>query len=488
MCVDKKWVKNRYTGRLLLAKCGHCKACLQEKANARALRIKNTACEDYQSFMVNLDYSNTYVPYITRENLYALERKNYPYVHVYRDNFPQMIRKKDNYIVRPIPNRFRLETDRFLYTELNDVVNNVSNFWFPDLKYNRSFHDMRGKVGVCYYPDFQRFVKRLRKELYNLNNKNAVPIKYFVCAEYGTGNPAQNRQATYRPHFHADFFIPRRFADKFPDAVFKCWTYCHWSERRKRKGVLTGSEGLENYISTYINGLADLPPLFKKSPFSLCWHYSHDFGMGKREFQLEEIRKMYDRRDFRLPRQIRRGQSLAVVNVPVPSYVLGRYFPKFKGYRWLNSGELFRFLRACINDVGDGIHTFGIAHRLKLNYTWEDAYKVSVLVKHKFSFFIRSLKASFHDFFEMYRDVWTIRASNILRMFHEDDLIYKGEQYDNFYSGVTSDFRLGLSPPVHRSPNLYEFNRREHNYLLDSYDNAKKHKVANASYFREIED
>ena len=124
MCVDKKWVRNRYTGRLLLSKCGHCKACLQEKANARAMRIKNTACEDFQSFMVNLDYSNTYVPYITRDNLYALEKRNYPFVHVYRDNFPQMIRKKDSYVVRPIPNSARLETDRFLYTDLNDYTSN----------------------------------------------------------------------------------------------------------------------------------------------------------------------------------------------------------------------------------------------------------------------------------------------------------------------------------------------------------------------------
>ena len=41
MCTNLRWIRNKYTDTRILVTCGHCKACLQEKANKRATRLKN---------------------------------------------------------------------------------------------------------------------------------------------------------------------------------------------------------------------------------------------------------------------------------------------------------------------------------------------------------------------------------------------------------------------------------------------------------------
>ena len=75
-----------------------------------------------------------------------------------------------------------------------------------------SFDDIR----IIYYPDFQKFMKRLRK-YFDTDNE----IKYIVSAEYGT-----EEGRTHRPHFHCIFFCnldiePKELSRK----IKKCWKF-----------------------------------------------------------------------------------------------------------------------------------------------------------------------------------------------------------------------------------------------------------------------
>lgn len=482
MCVNQRWIRNRYTGKEVLVKCGHCKACLQDKANRRAIRIENTSSDELQSFMVNLDYSNDCVPYIKRDDFFNNFALFEPRLRVYRDNFTKIVpcNNEFGYERKLIPNRFCGAIDLFWLDQFNDVKNNRSTMTLPDLKYNPVKHDMFGKIGVCYYPDFQKFVKRLRKEFTKINNGKPVALKYFVCSEYGG--------RTLRPHFHAVFFVPRRFAKYLYPFVLKCWSFCDWSERRKRKAVLTGRKGLAHYVSTYVNGLSAVPKVFKKSPFTLVWHYSHDFGMGADFCKPKAIQEMYDRRDFRVSKQVIRNGSVATVHVPLPAYILGRYFPKFKGYRVLSFDSLFQLLRRCVSPKFDDIDICGFANRLRLNYDWNDAHNLQVMIRNKYKFFCENFRHGYADkflqFVEMYYKIWTRRFSSLLRCFHEDDLIYRGEQYDNYYN-YDSGFKLGLRPPNHRNVNKYDYYVRLNAQSVDMFDKHYKHKLENNTIFED---
>lgn len=64
--------------------------------------------------------------------------------------------------------------------------------------------------------DLQKFIKRLRKDLYPRK------IKYFACGEYGS--------TTNRPHYH---LIILGVTDNDANIIRKNWTYCNWRYLQK---------------------------------------------------------------------------------------------------------------------------------------------------------------------------------------------------------------------------------------------------------------
>lgn len=81
MCLYKRYIKNPYTGKDVFVKCGHCNACLQEKAARRTSRIRNNVSSGQTALFVTLTYANMFVPYVRRSDLKSFEFT----VPVYRD-------------------------------------------------------------------------------------------------------------------------------------------------------------------------------------------------------------------------------------------------------------------------------------------------------------------------------------------------------------------------------------------------------------------
>ena len=81
MCLYQRYIKNPYTGKDVYVKCGHCNACLQEKAARRTSRIRNNVCSGQTALFVTLTYANMFVPYVRRSDLKSFEFS----VPVYRD-------------------------------------------------------------------------------------------------------------------------------------------------------------------------------------------------------------------------------------------------------------------------------------------------------------------------------------------------------------------------------------------------------------------
>ena len=60
MCEHSKYVHNKYIHKSILVSCGKCSACLQQKANARAQRIRNHN-DGRLCLFLTLTYDNRFV-------------------------------------------------------------------------------------------------------------------------------------------------------------------------------------------------------------------------------------------------------------------------------------------------------------------------------------------------------------------------------------------------------------------------------------------
>lgn len=503
MCTNKYWTKNIYTGRLVLSNCGKCKACLQEKADARAKRIRNTVADGYSMLFVNLDYDNKYVPYIKRQDIFNVCCRNAPFVYVNRDYFNRYEKRYHSFLRKKLRgNGFTVDYERdefgkrkfdvvlsdwknivglrnrVLYTDFqNYSERDYKNFDFGDL---RSFHgyDVKDKIGVLWYPDFQKFMKRFRinlKRKYNYNDN----FYWFVCAEYGS--------KFNRPHWHILFIGRRGFESVFADCVCESWTFCDWDSpgqkglTKRDDRILIGFDGVEKYVSSYVNCLSNLPTFFQKSPFSPRWEYSHSFGIGKEHTSFQAIEEMFNRRDLRYTARIRRDKTVATLRIPVETYVINRYFPKFKGFRCLVGSNLCGFIRRCLADKGDAINLLSYAVRTcRLQYDWQNAYDVVTMIKNKFKKLHRLYNISVDRFVEMYSQIWTIRSSNLLRMFHEEDVFRQSEQYDNvnFCRHSDSGFLQGVKF-VYDSTNQFPSVIARTKYFEDRFSERYKHAYIN---------
>ena len=69
MCDFTKYVYNKYIRKSLAVECGKCPACLQRKANARAMRIRNHN-DGKLCLFITCTYDNRFVPYVKVDDLF----------------------------------------------------------------------------------------------------------------------------------------------------------------------------------------------------------------------------------------------------------------------------------------------------------------------------------------------------------------------------------------------------------------------------------
>lgn len=81
----------------MYVKCGHCKACLQEKAAKRVQRIHDTGSDQSVCLMVALTYSRGTAPFVKRDEAFDFVRGLIPQLPVYRSCSIRKVRKPLNY-------------------------------------------------------------------------------------------------------------------------------------------------------------------------------------------------------------------------------------------------------------------------------------------------------------------------------------------------------------------------------------------------------
>lgn len=327
MCFASREIKVPHSHRTMMVPCGHCPACLGQKASRRARRIRCHHPAGFTCYFVTLSYSNDFIPFIRKSDLFEFQSDSSYYggichVPVYRSKtcrfFKSVLHTTDDEVVLrhiDVPHS-ALTTDNI--NSLSCLVR--SGYSTPG--YRTLEHD---RVCVNNYDDVKRFFKRLR---FNLSQCfGNVPLSYYSTAEYGP--------TTQRLHYHLALWLPSCIA--FEDVrthVSKAWPFC---DRSRTEKFVQVAKCLSSYLAQYINCgtdvsdfLQDIAPL--KSSHSLL------FGFDDVNYEFRNVVSTLSEGmacSFTQSVVDSRG-AIQYVDFSYPKYVVYRYFPIIKGFSRLD--------------------------------------------------------------------------------------------------------------------------------------------------------
>lgn len=408
MCTSSHWIYNKYIKKTILVDCGKCPTCLQKKAASRSARIRNSIKDGEVALFVTLTYQNKFVPYVFRKHIDC----KYNELNIYRDYSGRYVRygKGSDYSQSFVSKRdFRVIDSLWMHDCYPDDIGELK-----DLKH------YKGRIGVCYYPDVQNFLKRLRQNLLRHFNYGSG-FSYFVCSEYG-GN-------TQRPHFHLLLFIPSSMVETFKFAIDQSWPF---NDKVRCPLYIDVARDAASYVSSYVNCGSDLSPLLSKNAFRQKHSYSKTFGMGLECFSLSQIREKINSGDLRYYSVGVDGGKSSLVSFPIPKYVINRYFPYFKGFSRLDACKVYDYIQR-------PERLFELS--AELDYSPDDLYEIFVRLNNSFDRYRNICGASRIDYALDYVRCWSIHSSVCLR----DSLSEVDDVFDwfTFYENIP-DYKTSL--------------------------------------------
>lgn len=472
MCTQQRYIYNRYTHSKVLVPCGRCESCQQAKANKAANRIRNNVTSGQIALFVTLTYSNNYVPYLKRSDLFSDDFE----VNVFRDSSCRMtFSRSHGYDFRHEDGTNIIHR---LYLPLENRMDDAVTL-LPSLSGKGN-----DKVGVCLYSDFQKFIKRLRVILqrnYNCYEK----FTYFGCSEYGS--------YTKRPHFHALVFIPRDCEAIFRTAIVKAWPY---ADSHRTEKFIEVAKDCATYVASYVTKYDSVLSCLQGSEFEAKHTYSKFFGVVLDCFSLSEILSKIDRRDLYYYSNKRLVGETSFVPLPIPEYVINRYFPKFKGHGWLAPSQLYELLIQP-SKIGDWFGDKEIMLPLSCcdvvsckrsrfvspcyDFSPKETYQIYVRLENSYQYFHERTGLGRYDYAYYYINAWQQHKSNVIKDSFKD--IESVEQLSSFYSNanelrfgeVTSDL-LTLGLQFEFDPNKVEDTVSRSLMLRDLFHKLTKEK------------
>lgn len=465
MCTNGRWIHNHYTHKKVFVKCGKCKACLQEKACARANRMRHDVKVGCIQFFCTFTYAPAFVPYILRDELKGDSLD----INIYRDCSVRWYKGKQilNHGTRIIDSTFvdvpfRSESE---IGKLKDLVGS-----------------RKGCIGVCYNLDFQNFIKRLR--IYLERHGYTNEWSYFYCSEYGSH--------TYRPHFHATFQCPKDDEIFFRNAIIKNWPYADMHRTEKYVEI---ARDASTYCSSYVNSPTGTLPLFTLPIFRQKHRYSVGFGLGLGVFSLNSILEKV--REGSLHYNVARkfdGNS-AVSPVPIPKYVISRFFPIEGGFSALPIHALEQLLLSPSAKCWEFLakrSPYKLIHEV-YNFSDKQTYQFAVHLENAYQRYYNITGRNRWDYAIDYIAAWRCYYSTCERLLHES---YEGD-YTDFYcnnldvieDGTLSSYLAEKANTLVVDPNtfkdvvlttsnflsLYEKldkTRKVNNYCMSKFDNC----------------
>lgn len=427
MCTNQRFIYNPYSRNKVLVKCGKCAACMQEKACGRANRMRNNVLAGQIGLFVTLTFDNKSVPYIKRseveDNIFSIR------------------------VGKPVKPRYELP----IYRD-GKVIDSLPLFERLSSDCLSGALDLKKKpdcIGVCYYSDIQKFIKRLRINLrrhYNYDKQ----FTYFACTEYG-GH-------TLRPHAHLELFIPSEDEELFRLAITEAWPY---ADKSRTYEYIEVAKDCSTYLSSYVNSNISIPPLLQNPLFRPKHTYSKGFGVLADCFSISSLYEKIQSGNLFYYRESKFDGKTSFDANPIPSYVINRYFPKHKGFGWLTPLQL-RTILLCPARSGDVLTDFSfrcrygkwsipITRQCKLihplyTYTPNETYRIYVSLENAYQRVHKALGINRFDYALLYERVWSLLSLTCLRLSLQG-VLFLEDWKDFYYNGadIVHDPYLSLS-------------------------------------------
>lgn len=339
---------------------------------------------------------------------------------------------------------------------------------------------MPHRIGVCYYKDFQDFIKRFRINL-KRDYGFELPIKFFGCSEYG--------EKSKRPHFHFLLFAPSGFDEELRLSVIKSWPYGR--HIRNEKSFQLVSDDPASYVASYVNCGFKFSSFLARN-FKPKSSFSKFFGHGKDVFRLSEIQKAIRKGDLQYVVESAGSISDEKSCLPYPKYVINRWFPLFKGYSRLASNTVFDFISSYFSKGilwNAGLRFDDLNPDKKIVYTDDDLDRICSHFRYVFASYqdetgIKDVNTALLCYAHEYLQAWTCYKSTIKRLWYLDDTVSVAYKYDNLCllrpnvrNYILSDYlNLGDDTVVFLDPNEFPDRVNSTNKLVALYDTYCKDK------------
>ena len=451
MCTNQKRVYNKYTKRWMYVNCGHCPACLQQKASYRVQRIKNNDSVGLQCYMLSLTYARYNAPYIKRDEAYLFSKGELDKLTVYRDVTYRWKRYGKDYDMFCCGEKI---TQKLCDIDYSDDICSIVGV--KDLK-----HEFN-KIGVCYYPDLQKFFARLRLNLirnFNYNEKFSA----YCCSEYGG--------SSYRPHFHILLWIRKADSEIFRAAINKSWPF---SNLLMFPRAFEEAHRAASYVSSYVNCGTNFPKFLKKT-FPPKHSYSKGFGCGNKLFSLPSVLQKFQSGHLTYFSQKVREGIPNIVECLIPKYIIHRYFPLVKGYSSFTGtsqcyyllgftkcldeyekSECGRFWQIGLSDTFDSFSkywSFGDFYQSKfysrLHYDIDEIVRIGKRIRNAYSRFCEcsNVFLSLWDYLLLHQKIWGLYHSDCLRLHLQNEEVPLNEKYDNL-DFVKDEYQKSFGLPI----------------------------------------
>lgn len=412
------------------------------------MRIYDEYAPQHLAFFVTLTYKRDACPYFRKEDY---ENRLNP-LPLYRDC--RLVRRFGSSEIVP-----EIEHLTDVYVDYSSCVGNDEIRDFNALKMRTLAH-REHQIGVCYYPDLQNFVKRLKINLYR-NNYHGY-FKTYQCSEYG--------ESSLRPHMHLLVFVDNipSIHSLLKSCVMSSWKMC--SKDRWKKGFQLAIDPT-SYVSSYVNKPVDFPP-FLFDNFRSKHSFSPHLGFNCKSYSLASLLSAIQSGNMQYAREINSNGLRAIVNLPLPKYVVNRYFPLFKGFSRFADNEIYNLLQ-----YPRWFQSFG----QDFDYTEDDLIKITRTISGAHYKYFPSLSDS--DYALLYTRAWKSYRSTCYRLFMEDVHIPTIEKYDNLYELVNGAVRTNLIYVLPDKfvidPNEYSSNKYRTNFNISKFAKKIKNKKVN---------
>ena len=384
-----------------LVKCGKCEACENSKRSELRAKVQFEETNSKHTFFLTLTYSDEYLPIfrlVKDDSVSCIDSfgGNFYYSSVESSPLPvysscgKLIRGAtqtfQNDKLTPvryalIPNQSRIQTDNYskrlnswafnidteLYTRcigfdydpsvslglkeyhhrLNANVRKCVQLGIRNntLSWYSQTLDPYNSVPLLYYPDIQRFIKRLRKLISTKFGKNEK-IRYYIIGEYGT--------SSFRPHWHVLLFIN---SDSISEWLLHSFTENRVLSTTQRTihsssilstlwkfGVSTIDKtdgNASGYVSNYVVGSSVLPQILTQLMPQKTFH-SVRFGCPYSEKQVSQFLHQRDFEQFSKIEFVDNSSTLQ--SRPLWRSYYSLFFPQFTGVNSLSDDEKYRVL------------------------------------------------------------------------------------------------------------------------------------------------